>query len=84
LVRSASLPYVTVRHPVQVPFPPSGLTTVRSYEPGAVPEGTVTVVPNEVDVTEVGAEKVAPGAVLDTTRPLWKSVPPTVIGVLWP
>src|ERR1700730_2937280 len=39
---------------------------------------------NEVEVTEPGVEKVAPGAVLDTTRPPWKSVPATVIGVMWP
>jgi hypothetical protein len=69
---------------VQVPTPPSGLVTVRSYDPADVLEGTVTVVLNEVEVTEEGVEKVAPGAVLDTTSPLWKSVPATVIGVLWP
>ncbi len=39
---------------------------------------------NEVEVTEPGVENVAPGAVVDTTRPVWKSVPATVIGVLWP
>jgi hypothetical protein len=69
-------PLVTVRHPLQLNFPPSGLVRLRLYAPGVTVEATLTERVSWVALTKVA------GALmplwLNTLAPDWKLVPVSV------
>jgi hypothetical protein len=68
----------TVKSPIRVWDPPSGLVTVTSLGPGGAVAATVTVARSVVALTNVVAPSERPDPLRLMRVPLWKSLPVTV------
>src|SRR5512135_2452068 len=74
-------PAMTVKRPVPVPLPPSGLETVIACAPAVAPCPTVTGTLKVVELITVTAPNVTFASLQETAAPFWKAVP--VIVTVW-